>query len=447
MRVRVHRSPAFGRHCLESDHARAIANIPNSSNTSPRLVDSPVAGEAPKVRDSKQSSARAGKPSFTTYRGAIGGSIAVKPPRSQPTGNLSPPNAPAPRRSRLDALQGLRGCAALLVVFGHSMAIFRGASSTQAASEPDISGSLGVSSFFVVSGFLMVYVHGRDFGGNGATKNFYARRIARIIPLYWLITVLYGAKQIYFHNDTLGHLVRSLLFFPYQPKGDLWRPVLGLGWTLNYEMAFYLIFGLALFFARGIWIVYGVFGTLALLGAVGLFGPHNVFSFWSNPIILYFLAGVSVGLVQPKLKRGPPFVVAFTACIAILSITALAAATSSIAQNYMPFVLPIAAVTAVSITALAKEDSRRSWVRRGAKRVGDASYSIYLTHSFVIAPAAKLGVARLLPTMPLSVFVCLMLIATTIVGYLVYRFVEQPLIKVWTRTFITKRAARTTVTR
>ena len=38
--------------------------------------------------------------------------------------------------------------------------------------------------FFVVSGFLMVYAHGGDFGRPGATKKFYSRRIARIVPLY-----------------------------------------------------------------------------------------------------------------------------------------------------------------------------------------------------------------------------------------------------------------------
>jgi exopolysaccharide production protein ExoZ len=102
------------------------------------------------------------------------------------------PEAGATRvRGRLDALQGLRGCAALFVVVGHSLAIFRGASGANPNTVPvDIYGALGVDAFFVVSGFLMVYVHGNDFGQSGSTRNFYARRIARIVPLYWTMTIL-----------------------------------------------------------------------------------------------------------------------------------------------------------------------------------------------------------------------------------------------------------------
>lgn len=368
----------------------------------------------------------------------------MKPFGGQASDDLTAP-ALRPQRPRLDALQGLRGCAALLVVVGHSLAIFRGATSAEATNAPaDVFGSLGVNAFFVVSGFLMVYVHGRDFGQPRATTKFYARRIARIVPLYWAVTILYGAKQMYFGQASAWDTIRSLLFIPYQTDSGLWRPVLGQGWTLNYEMAFYLVFGLALFFARGTWVIFGVFSVLVLLNTAGIFNPQNLFAFWSHPIVLYFLAGVAIGLLRARTSRGPSFAVAFCGALVILILTTVLSDLWEGSSVAVAIAVPIAAVTAVAATAFAREDSRKSAVRRLAKRIGDASYSIYLTHTFVIAPAAKIGVAKIFPDMPITVFTLLMLPTTALAGYCVFRFVERPLINLWTWAFIKRPGAQTT---
>jgi peptidoglycan/LPS O-acetylase OafA/YrhL len=336
----------------------------------------------------------------------------------------------------------LRGCAALLVVVAHSLIIFPG------ATKPEIAGAygaLGVYAFFVVSGFLMIYVHGRDFGEPRATKKFYARRIARIVPLYWAVTILYAIKQIYFGQATVWQTVKSLLFIPYQLPDGLWRPVLVQGWTLNYEMIFYLVFGLALLLARGVWIIFGVFGTLIVLTMCGFIsGAHNLFVFWSDPIVTYFLAGVAIGLLRARTGRGPSFAVALSATLAVLALAVLLLGFFKGEPIVIAVVLPAAAVSAVAIAALAREDLGASKMRWLAARVGDASYSIYLTHTFVIAPAAKIVVAKLFPDMSISVFTVLMIAATAIVGYGVFRFVERPLIRAWTRAFVKRPSAQTT---
>jgi exopolysaccharide production protein ExoZ len=91
---------------------------------------------------------------------------------------------PPQPRPRLDTLQGLRGWAAVLVVIAHSISNYRaGMGDTARSVFGDFAGALGVCAFFV-SGFLMVYAHGGDFARPGATKKFYSRRIARIVPLY-----------------------------------------------------------------------------------------------------------------------------------------------------------------------------------------------------------------------------------------------------------------------
>lgn len=345
-------------------------------------------------------------------------------------------------RSRLDALQGLRGCAALMVVIGHSLAIYRGASGIGNA-PVDVYGALGVNTFFVISGFLMVYVHGNDFGQPAATRTFYARRIARIVPLYWAITILYGAKQVYFGNATISEILKSLFFIPFQNADGVWRPVLGLGWTLNYEMLFYLVFGLALFARRGLWLVVALFGSLTILHLAGAFSPENVLAFWSHPMILYFLAGVGIALLRRRIPGGPSFGVALGVAVVTLALTA-SAVDVGLPATIVSVMLPVAALVCVTVTALADSGAKDSLLRRLARSVGDASYSIYLTHSFVIAPAAKLGVAKLFPELPIVPFTLMMVPLSAFAGYLVFRYVEKPLIKAWTRTFVRQPASRTT---
>lgn len=88
-------------------------------------------------------------------------------------------------RDTLNALQGLRGLAALLVVCDH--AIIDSIAKAGAVGTPEFAwylGGLGVKVFFAISGFVMIYAHRKDFGVPGAPRKFAFRRIDRIVPLY-----------------------------------------------------------------------------------------------------------------------------------------------------------------------------------------------------------------------------------------------------------------------
>jgi peptidoglycan/LPS O-acetylase OafA/YrhL len=160
---------------------------------------------------------------------------------------------------------------------------------------------------------------------------------------------------------------------------------------------------------------------------------------------MYFLAGVAIGLLRARTRRGPSFAVASTATLAVLALAVLLLGVFYGKPIVIAVVIPVAAVSAVAVAALAREDFGTSKMRRLAARVGDASYSIYLTHTFVIAPAAKLVVAKLFPELPISVFTLLMIPTTAIVGYGVFRFVERPLIRAWTRAFVKRPSTQTTI--
>jgi peptidoglycan/LPS O-acetylase OafA/YrhL len=342
------------------------------------------------------------------------------------------------RSRRLDALQGVRGIAALLVVVAHSVENFNEVEGeTTRSFLADACGILGVNTFFVISGFLMIYVHGDEFGQSKAPRNYYSRRMARILPLYWAFTLVYAIRYILSDDATWLDVMRSFLFVPYRDDAGLWQPVLHQGWTLNYEMLFYLFFGLSLFFARGVWMVFTIFAALVLSHAVfGYTDSLGPLFFWSEPIILYFLAGLVLGLLRRRVNWGLSFAAAGASSMVVLFVFVLSVAKFHTAPHFFAFALPITSIMIVSLVALAREDADRAWPRRFADLLGNISYSVYLSHLLVIAPAAKIILGRLFPDMPLPVFLVLMLCATAIFGYLVYKLVEKPLIKLWNRAFV-----------
>jgi peptidoglycan/LPS O-acetylase OafA/YrhL len=102
-------------------------------------------------------------------------------------------------------------------------------------------GIWGVDIFFVISGFIMMYVTENN------QKNFLVKRIIRIVPLYWILTLGVFSIAIFYpdllNNTTANfeHLIKSLFFIPFDKNGSGHFPILFLGWTLNFEVIFYIL--------------------------------------------------------------------------------------------------------------------------------------------------------------------------------------------------------------
>jgi exopolysaccharide production protein ExoZ len=205
---------------------------------------------------------------------------------------------PVQAGSKFCFLQALRAIAAWMVIADHALlAVTRGDPSSSVTSLAWALGDGGVYIFFAISGFIMVHISWNDFGQPGAAQRFMRRRIVRIVPLYWLATI--GA--LVFHkvaaNDNapagLPELLQSLFFVPYYNENFGWRPILGQGWTLNYEMMFYIIFAVALTFPRklALWGVAVGLGIFTLAGPVFLSG---ILAYLSSPITLWFVLGIGM---------------------------------------------------------------------------------------------------------------------------------------------------------
>ncbi len=180
--------------------------------------------------------------------------------------------------NRFDSIQMLRGIAAFSVILHHIAFINRGA--------------FGVDIFFCISGFIMMYIT------EISKEHFLAKRIIRLVPLYYVITIVTFMGIILMPNlferttADIMSLVRSFLFIPYDSHGVV-QPIVRVGWTLNYEMFFYLIVYISLLISKRYraYIASGIIIVLVTLGNIcGL--THPVFDFWTDSIMLEFVYGI-----------------------------------------------------------------------------------------------------------------------------------------------------------
>ncbi len=225
--------------------------------------------------------------------------------------------------------------------------------------------------------------------------DFLLRRAVRIVPLYWLTTLAVALLAVLsptlfpVMKVTTGHIVQSLLFLPHRdPNGDP-APVIAPGWSLNYEVFFYLLFALAL------WAVArrrAAFASLVLLSLV-LAGPlvdatDPVLAAYTDPMLLEFVAGLWLGVAwtSPRLPGRVPGLLLLGAGAAAFA-AEQAIRLDATEQRALLWGPPAFAVVAGAVSA-----ERAGLVLRASAlaRVGDASYSIYLVHGLMVSFAARL---------------------------------------------------------
>lgn len=165
------------------------------------------------------------------------------------TSDLMAPTVPTPRVATggVQTIQFLRFVAAGMVLLAH-VSFF-----IHHRVDPDVrvlaALSQGVALFFVISGFIMTVTASSRAGEPGYVRYFVLSRLIRIVPLYWAIN---AAKLLGFFlvpgliaaNPTVSNVLYSLLFLPAKNADGKIEAFYGVGWSLNFEMAFYAIFAL-----------------------------------------------------------------------------------------------------------------------------------------------------------------------------------------------------------
>jgi peptidoglycan/LPS O-acetylase OafA/YrhL len=367
----------------------------------------------------------------------------------------------AGRRPTLPALTGLRAVAALLVVLFHYKYLVPGlAQSADAGARIVQAGYVGVSLFFVLSGFILAYTYlDPDGGMRGSLSDFWFARFARIYPVYFvalLIALPIFIDIAFVHpvgvmklKDTLRTaFVTPLLLQGWTPKRAwMWN---GPGWSLSAEAFFYLlfpVFGVAIAKKSVKWIIaiaLIVFGFILLPQLLygmtrpeGLtrinastYGPWVAFLKFSPLVHLpQFVLGIATGVLFLR-RRGKDTRSARMAWLATLSVAAAIVVLAS--SHRIPYLLLqgglLAPLFAIVIYSLACGRGFIATILSNtlSMRLGEASYALYLIHmplSWYLAIGRKAaGIPAPNAWVGLSIYV----VIAVAVSFALYYIVERP---------------------
>lgn len=340
---------------------------------------------------------------------------------------------------QIRGLQGLRGIAACAVVWSHSYARAErtwiseiGRSSIDAHPAIVQIGHFGVDLFFVLSGFLMTHLHRQDFGRSDVPREFLRRRITRIVPLYWLLSVggllaLALAPALFSYHKAIewGWMVGCFVFIPWPMSDGFSSPIIGTGWTLDYEMYFYVLFALTLLFRSGLRALF--IGMCASVFVGLLLKPQHPWAhLLTGPLLLEFVFGVLVALSFQYLSRTMAII---SMGIAIPLILAGGSPYASSSHQELTRVwcwgIPCAFLLA-GIVRLAP--SCRGRIGKSLVILGDASYSIYLFQVFALPVIAiALRYVKVTKVMPTDIGIAILWVMTCAAGVVCWISVEQPL--------------------
>jgi peptidoglycan/LPS O-acetylase OafA/YrhL len=187
-------------------------------------------------------------------------------------------------------------------------------------------------------------------------------------------------------RPTLAEVVTSYSFVPWPQENGQMRPVLALGWTLNHEIFFYLACALSMLHRRGATMVGA--GLILLTILHPLVPQHlSVLRFWTDPIILDFVAGSGLAKLYLSGRRiTPSAAVAILASALAISVFLANARTGWALPR--PIALGVPAVMICAAFALSPDFSGDGLIGKSLRLAGDASYALYLSHPFTIAIVA-----------------------------------------------------------
>lgn len=302
---------------------------------------------------------------------------------------------------RFDSIQAMRGLAAMSVVFHHISFIDNG--------------SFGVDIFFCISGFIMMYVT------HLSTERFMIKRLIRIVPLYYFITLVTWISALLipgmFENTPTDmiYLLKSCLFLTPMFGGPD-KPLVKVGWTLNYEMLFYVIIWISMHISkkyRGI-IASGIIVTLVIAGK--LTGTNNV-------IMIEFIYGILAYEIlknidySKKLSKVEISILLYSVAFIMYGFMA--------AVKYLPSMEGVTRIISYGIPAFILYMC--VFIAGFNKKIpsicvylGNISYSIYLLHYFVARLFNRYG-----GDMP-EPFVVIMVVAITVgLGAVCYNIFEK----------------------
>lgn len=183
-------------------------------------------------------------------------------------------------------IQICRGFAAILVLLFHLTELFHTRTNYNYLGGIFNQGNSGVDFFFVLSGFIIFYIHYKDIGDPERLKPFLIKRFIRVYPIYWAVLLLIIPIYFFiplFGDDSIRNSISVLRAFTLIPFTKGPAPFLVVAWSMSYEVLFYLLFSILISFKRRT--SYIVMFTWAVLTFLFVFQVPYAFGLPNNYIL------------------------------------------------------------------------------------------------------------------------------------------------------------------
>lgn len=339
--------------------------------------------------------------------------------------------------NKVQNIQGLRGLAVLFVVLSHMLPVEgKYAQFEYVLPELLLIGVSGVDLFFLISGFVMVAVTRSSFQSKIKIKKFLYHRITRIYPLYWFYSALILGVYLLqpsLVNSSQGNQVNILASFLLIPQGLL--PLVNVGWTLIHEMYFYFVFTMLLFLPRNrLFLGLICWGVLVMFGNIYLSLEGNPYvSIYFSPLTLEFIVGAFIAIlyyrrsIQGNAKAYA--LMAFATWFAFYYTFQIISGETTPSGWVRVLVFGIPAALAL-YAALLYEKNNGTMMPKWICKIGDASYSIYLSHVIVLSVVGRIwALFAAEGYLDNIIMQLIMFIAVLVVGYISFNLIEKPFFK------------------
>jgi peptidoglycan/LPS O-acetylase OafA/YrhL len=342
----------------------------------------------------------------------------------------------------IKSIQILRAIAAIMVAYLHSTG--RGAVNLLPSS-----GGFGVDIFFIISGFVIASIASKE------TDYFFIKRLIRLVPLYIIATLIMVLACIVF-PEKINHAVanfpafiKSILFIPYkiETKIEPSGPILGQGWTLNYEMFFYIIMAVCIVIIRnkkytGIYcasITGVIFISLNIIDSnifILKYYQDSLFPEFIYSIILFYIYQYLKGRNKEYIMiRNNLFNVILFSLIGIICFVYMVGDNiynwHSINNRNIYWGIP-SLVLVFAFLNLEKQ-IKVNWLIKLVIKIGEASYVLYLFHTFMIMFFTRIVFSKII-TNNSNLFVSIALeiiimFSTVFASMVIYNILDKPIQK------------------